>query len=107
MHTQPQRQGGEAVDFVAVVDQVITLLCQRGRLTYRTLQLQFRLDKNTCGDPQATNSSTASAWRWMRTAGSWSGLVRRGLRLPLPQPQQASQHGHHSPIRRLTSPRKF
>ena len=45
MHTQPQRQGGEAVDFVAVVDQVITLLCQRGRLTYRTLQLQFRLDE--------------------------------------------------------------
>ena len=25
----------------------------------------------------------------MRTAGSWSGLVRRGPRLPLPQPQQA------------------
>ena len=44
-HTQPQRQGGEAVDFVAVVDQVITLLCQRGRLTYRTLQLQFQLDE--------------------------------------------------------------
>jgi class 3 adenylate cyclase len=32
------------VDFVAVVDQVIVLLRQRGRLTYRTLQLQFQLD---------------------------------------------------------------
>jgi len=32
------------VDFVAVVDQVITLLRQRGRVTYRTLQLQFTLD---------------------------------------------------------------
>jgi class 3 adenylate cyclase/tetratricopeptide (TPR) repeat protein len=32
------------VDFVAVVDQAITLLRQRGRLTYRTLQLQFQLD---------------------------------------------------------------
>ncbi|HSX80666.1 MAG TPA: adenylate/guanylate cyclase domain-containing protein, partial [Candidatus Saccharimonadia bacterium] len=32
------------MDFVAVVDQVIALLRQRGRLTYRTLQLQFALD---------------------------------------------------------------
>jgi class 3 adenylate cyclase len=32
------------VDFVAVMDQVITLLRQRGRLTYRTLQRQFQLD---------------------------------------------------------------
>ena len=32
------------MDFVAVVDQVIALLRQRGRVTYRTLQLQFRLD---------------------------------------------------------------
>jgi TOMM system kinase/cyclase fusion protein len=30
--------------FVAVVDQAIALLRQRGRLTYRTLQLQFQLD---------------------------------------------------------------
>jgi class 3 adenylate cyclase len=32
------------MDFVAVVDQVIALLRQRGRITYRTLQLQFMLD---------------------------------------------------------------
>lgn len=32
------------MDFVAVVDQVIALLRQRGRVTYRTLQLQFMLD---------------------------------------------------------------
>ena len=32
------------MDFVAVVDQVIALLRQRGHLTYRTLQLQFQLD---------------------------------------------------------------
>src|SRR6266851_1474405 len=32
------------MDFVAVVDQAIVLLRQRGRLTYRTLQLQFQLD---------------------------------------------------------------
>ena len=32
------------MDFVAVVDQVIALLRQRGRVIYRTLQLQFTLD---------------------------------------------------------------
>jgi Sodium Bile acid symporter family len=31
------------VDFVAVMDQTIALLRQRGRVTYRTLQLQFTL----------------------------------------------------------------
>src|SRR5262249_14492988 len=38
------REGGDAVDFVTVVDQAIALLRQRGRLTYRTLQLQLQLD---------------------------------------------------------------
>src|SRR4030095_16358142 len=32
------------MDLVAVLDQAIALLRQRGRLTYRTLQLQFQLD---------------------------------------------------------------
>ena len=36
--------GRRRVDFVTVVDQAITLLRQRGRLTYRTLQFQFQLD---------------------------------------------------------------
>src|SRR3989441_10450734 len=39
------REGEEVADFVAVLDQVIALLRQRGRLTYRTLQLQFQLDE--------------------------------------------------------------
>jgi hypothetical protein len=38
------------VDFVAVMDQVITLLRQRGRLTYRTLQRQFHLDDAALDD---------------------------------------------------------
>src|SRR5215510_8800912 len=33
------------MDFVAVLDQVIALLRQRGRMTYRTLQRQFQLDE--------------------------------------------------------------
>ena len=32
------------MDFVAVMEQVIALLRQRGRVTYRTLQIQFTLD---------------------------------------------------------------
>ena len=32
------------MDFVAVLDQALTLLRQRGRVTYRTLQIQFALD---------------------------------------------------------------
>src|SRR5262245_23427910 len=37
-------QGGQGVDFVAVMEQVIALLRQRGRVTYRMLQSQFTLD---------------------------------------------------------------
>ena len=38
------------MDFVAVLDQVIALLRQRGRLTYRTLQRQFQLDEAALED---------------------------------------------------------
>ena len=38
------------MDFVAVVDQVITLLRQRGRLTYSTLKRQFQLDEAALED---------------------------------------------------------
>ena len=48
---QSPRQGGHAVDFVAVVDQAIALLRQRGRLTYRTLKRQFQLDDHRLGRP--------------------------------------------------------
>jgi hypothetical protein len=37
-------QGGDGVDFVAVVDQVSALLRQRGRVAYRTLKVQCTLD---------------------------------------------------------------
>ncbi len=38
------------MDFVALVDQVIALLRQRGRVTYRTLQRQFQLDADALTD---------------------------------------------------------
>src|SRR5215510_7928784 len=40
----------EGMDFVALVDQVIALLRQRGRVTYRTLQRQFQLDADALAD---------------------------------------------------------
>jgi class 3 adenylate cyclase/predicted ATPase len=38
------------MDFVAVVDQVIALLRQRGRMAYRTLKRQFQLDDEAIED---------------------------------------------------------
>src|SRR5262245_36772130 len=38
------------MDFVAVVDQAIALLRQRGRVTYRTLKRQFQLDDTALED---------------------------------------------------------
>jgi class 3 adenylate cyclase len=38
------------MDFVAVVDQVMALLRQRGRVAYRTLQRQFQLDDEVLED---------------------------------------------------------
>ena len=34
------------MEFYAVLDQVVELLRQRGRVTYRALKLQFDLDDN-------------------------------------------------------------
>src|SRR5262249_25961022 len=38
---------GAVMDFYEVVDQVVKLLQQRGRLTYRSLKIQFKLDDET------------------------------------------------------------
>src|SRR5215831_2763640 len=40
----PSVGGGAGMDFYAVLDQTLDLLRQRGRVTYRTLKLQFALD---------------------------------------------------------------
>jgi len=54
------------VDFVAVVDQVIALLRQRGRVAYRTLKVQWLLldsrvaqYQHSCHQPQ-----TDPPWLW-------------------------------------------
>src|SRR5437667_5560324 len=50
LHMEPQRIEGAPMDFVTVVDQVIALLRQRGRLTYSTLKRQFQLDEAALED---------------------------------------------------------
>src|SRR2546428_5975051 len=45
LHMEPQRIEGAPMDFVTVVDQVIALLRQQGRVTYSTLKRQFQLDE--------------------------------------------------------------
>ena len=35
----------QGMDFYAILDQAVTLLRQRQRVTYRALQMQFRLDE--------------------------------------------------------------
>src|SRR4029453_13903334 len=45
-----ERQGGSSMDFYAVLDQVITLLRQRQRVTYRALKRQFALDDDALED---------------------------------------------------------
>src|SRR6266542_1834812 len=37
-------EGGEAMTFEEILDQAVAMLQRRGRLTYRTLKLQFHLD---------------------------------------------------------------
>ena len=38
------------MDFYAIVDQVVTLLRQRQRVTYRALKRQFALDDDAVAD---------------------------------------------------------
>ena len=71
------------MDFVAVVDQAIALLRQRGRLTYRT-SCSFNSLTSIYKRLQ-TNSSWASTSWSMRPAAPWSGPVRQGLQRRLSQ----------------------
>ena len=59
-----------------VLDQAMAMLQRRGRLTYRPSSCTSSSMTST-SRPSRTSSSTANAWRWMRTAVSWSGRVGR------------------------------
>ena len=82
------------MDFVAVVDQVIALLRQRGRMTYRTLQLQFTLndeqltalkDELLYSQPQVRDDP-GRGLLWTDDAGP----VLAGTAAPVGPPAQAS-----------------
>ena len=71
------------MDFYEVVDQVANLLQQRGRLTYRSLKLQFELDDETLeavkdellfAPPAADEDGRVIVWTGdAELAGLWEG----------------------------------
>ena len=68
------------MDFVAILDQAVDLLRQRGRVTYRTLKRQFQLDDETLED------LTIELIKGQRLAVDEDGevLVWTGAATPLP-----------------------
>ena len=81
------------MDFVALVDQVIALLRQRGRVTYRT-QRQFQLDADALADlPAQLRYAHPEALR-EDEQGSSSGRTRLARR---PQPRPARGVGSPGP----------
>jgi len=73
---QGARQGGNEVDFVAVVDQVIALLRQRGRLTYGTLKWQFELDDAALQDLKEVFELIGASGVRRRLQAAVRGLTR-------------------------------
>jgi hypothetical protein len=68
------------VDFVAVVDQVTTLLRQRGRVAYRTRKRQFQLDDEAVEDLKiARIESQRLAMDEHGSVLVWTGPARTSL----------------------------
>lgn len=90
------------MDFVTVVDQAIALLRQRGRMTYRTLQLQFALD-----DAQLAalkDELLYSQPQVIDDAGRgvvWTGASPAAVRDARPQTEAA--HHFHTVLRAVTA----
>jgi len=62
------------MDFYSVLDQVLALLRQRGRVSYRALKRQFQLDDETLADRTATSRPGR---RSLRAAMSLTRLWQR------------------------------
>jgi hypothetical protein len=60
------------MEFYALLDQVVALLRSRGRVSYRTLKLQFNLNDEAIAALKA-NSLWPSSPPSIRRAPSWSG----------------------------------
>jgi predicted ATPase/class 3 adenylate cyclase len=80
------------VDFVAVVDQVIALLRQRGRVAYRTLKVQFTLDDDAL---EALKDELLYAQQVARDEDErilvWTGSAEASSSSPLAASQPAPQ----------------
>ena len=79
------------MDFVAVVDQVIALLRQRGRVAYRTLKVQFTLDDDAL---EALKDELLYAQQLARDEDDrilvWTGDAQTPPAPPPPSSQHAS-----------------
>ena len=82
------------MDFYAILDQVIALLRQRQRVTYRALKVQFQLDDKP-SRLSRPKSLTPNASRWRRREVLvWIGDSGT---IPLATAISASTH-HHAPL---------
>ncbi len=87
------------MDFYEVVDQVVQLLQQRGRLTYRSLQRQFALDDEALED---LKDELLFSHPVVDEAGR--GLVWTGKVDATPEPTSTSTHPQRLPQQRRPPP---
>src|SRR5712692_3977749 len=86
--------GGCPMDFYAILDQVIAILRQRQRVTYRALKVQFQLDDEAL---EALKEELIEAQHLAVDQDGrmlvWTGEARQTPAAPFPpSPQQAAQH---------------
>ena len=94
------------MDFVAVVDQVITLLRQRGRVAYRTLKVQFHLDDDAL---EALKDELLYAQQTARDEDGrvlvWTGSAETAPSpLPLSHTQASQPLPQEAPLSQTASP---
>src|SRR5262245_51635130 len=88
------RQGGDEVDLVAVLDQVIALLRQRGRVTYSALKRQFQLDDAALEDvkneliegQRLAVDERGNVLVWTGDAGTTPSAIATPVKPPGPTP---------------------
>ena len=91
LQAEPQARR-DGVDFVAVVDQAIALLRQRGRVTYSTLKRQFQLDDGGPGGCQErTHRSPTPAVDERGNGLVWTGASPAAAPATSPQPEAERQ----------------
>ena len=95
------------MDFYAIVDQVIALLRQRQRMTYRALKVQFQLDDDALEALKEEIIEARNTSPSMRREGSWSGAGTLA-RYPLAtQSQPAPRTVYRLPTPRPISRKRF